>query len=809
MAVNPHLPAPATNSPQPTSHDFLRSKSLLIWASALLALLPLLLIACGGDDAPVAEEPAAQQSTAEAEQQADPEAAGTEVEQRATPRQRSAVGDDLATLLEDAAELERNGFLDDAATLYAAIISDPAFAARSEAERARVELTHVRLLLEIDDAAAAEQTLFDAESAGGSRSLAPVYQLLLARTSLALGEEDAALEALEAYAGAGGAAEAAVSELRGEILERAGRLEEAAAAYDAAAAVLGAPAAIVESALLRSGVALENAGLYLEARVRYERLAQISPWAGDDAFALHRSGAVSWELGEAQAAREAWIALIREFPWHWRALDAYGELLSRGVIVDGVLPGILFYRHGRLDDARAALLSVLVSEPAIEDSAVAEYYVAAINEDRGDDGGAIAGYLVAADRDPAGALADNALWWTARLLEEGDDLVAASAVYARLANSYPNSPFAEQASFLAAVLPSQNGDWATARGRLQSLALSLEPSPEKQEALLWLGKAKMETGDSQGALAAWDASAGINPTSYYGLRSISLAESLDRISEPLEISSLEADAERTAAWLKSLAGSAAPAMKIDESRPWQAGIELHAAGLDSAALAYFGVALGEWRLVPTALYEAAGELEALGLTHLSVESAIALLSLAAAEERAAAPPEVLQWAYPRAWRTLVDREATDQGIDPLLIYALIRQESRFNPAAGSVAGALGLTQVIPSTGAEIAAALEDDEFEVEALFLPATAIRYGTFYLGRQLDLFDGAIWASLAAYNAGPGNALRWAEASGDDQDRFYETISFAETRLYLQTVLENYSWYRALYGDGKLTLVSSGGER
>jgi soluble lytic murein transglycosylase len=127
---------------------------------------------------------------------------------------------------------------------------------------------------------------------------------------------------------------------------------------------------------------------------------------------------------------------------------------------------------------------------------------------------------------------------------------------------------------------------------------------------------------------------------------------------------------------------------------------------------------------------------------------------------------------------------------------VIRQESRFNPDAGSAAGALGLTQVIPPTAGDISAALADDSFNIDLLFRPERSIQYGAYYLGTQLTLFDGAPSLALAAYNGGPGNVFRW---SGDDTsidpDLFYESITFSETRAYVQLVLENYAWYQFIY--------------
>jgi soluble lytic murein transglycosylase len=113
----------------------------------------------------------------------------------------------------------------------------------------------------------------------------------------------------------------------------------------------------------------------------------------------------------------------------------------------------------------------------------------------------------------------------------------------------------------------------------------------------------------------------------------------------------------------------------------------------------------------------------------------------------------------------------------------------------SVANALGLTQVIPSTGASIAAALGHGDWETSDLFRPAVSLEFGAYYIGAQLERF-GSPLAALAAYNGGPANAAFWVEnARSDDPADFVEAVTFSETRGYVVIVMENYARYRELY--------------
>jgi soluble lytic murein transglycosylase len=226
-------------------------------------------------------------------------------------------------------------------------------------------------------------------------------------------------------------------------------------------------------------------------------------------------------------------------------------------------------------------------------------------------------------------------------------------------------------------------------------------------------------------------------------------------------------------------------------RPWQRGLELLLSGLQEEARDQFSALIDDAAAQPWLLYRLARALDAQGQTEMAARAAARLI-----EDRADAPPELLRLAYPSDYLDLVTAEAEANGFPPLLLLALVRQESFFRPDAESSADALGLTQVIPSTADEIAAQLAEADFTYVDLFRPNVSLRFGAHYLGSQLALFDGDIEAALAAYNGGPGNALRWQEIASGDPDLFLEAINFSETRAYVELVLEHYARYRYAYG-------------
>ena len=84
----------------------------------------------------------------------------------------------------------------------------------------------------------------------------------------------------------------------------------------------------------------------------------------------------------------------------------------------------------------------------------------------------------------------------------------------------------------------------------------------------------------------------------------------------------------------------------------------------------------------------------------------------------------------------------------------------------------------------------------EDLYRPVVSIPFGVSYLGRQRDYFNGDLYAALAAYNGGPGNAATWRPLADGDEDLFLEVIRFSETRNYIRYIYELYEIYVGLYG-------------
>lgn len=144
--------------------------------------------------------------------------------------------------------------------------------------------------------------------------------------------------------------------------------------------------------------------------------------------------------------------------------------------------------------------------------------------------------------------------------------------------------------------------------------------------------------------------------------------------------------------------------------------------------------------------------------------------------------------------------------EPALVLALIRQESEFDQAAISRAGARGLMQLMPDTAKGVAKKLGLGYSEAKLTSDPDYNVQLGTTYLAGLLDRYDGSYILSLAAYNAGPSRATAWIEQNGDprrkgtDPVEWIESIPFEETRTYVMRIAEGVVVYRHLLGQAEV---------
>ncbi|NJM95299.1 MAG: lytic transglycosylase domain-containing protein, partial [Acaryochloridaceae cyanobacterium CSU_5_19] len=173
-----------------------------------------------------------------------------------------------------------------------------------------------------------------------------------------------------------------------------------------------------------------------------------------------------------------------------------------------------------------------------------------------------------------------------------------------------------------------------------------------------------------------------------------------------------------------------------------------------------------------------------------------------AKEDPAPDPGYLQWRqhpgyqqalYPLAYLDAIQQWSPQRRLNPLLVIGLMRQESRFQANIRSVAGAIGLMQVLPETADWISLQAGLKTYQLEDT---KDNINLGTWYLDYTHRTYNDDAMLAIASYNAGPGNVDQWVKKiPPSNPDAFVEAIPFPETNTYVKSVLGNYWNYLRLY--------------
>lgn len=161
------------------------------------------------------------------------------------------------------------------------------------------------------------------------------------------------------------------------------------------------------------------------------------------------------------------------------------------------------------------------------------------------------------------------------------------------------------------------------------------------------------------------------------------------------------------------------------------------------------------------------------------------------------PEIIMKKLYPKSYSEYVVKYSEEYGVDPLLVYAVIKAESNFDNNVVSNSNAKGLMQLMDATADEVAEdVITDETFETDMLFDAETNIKIGTKYLSELLEKYDGNYYLATAAYNAGIGTVDKWIEEGiikPDGSD--IENIPYKETNNYVRKIIRDYGIYERLY--------------
>ncbi len=381
------------------------------------------------------------------------------------------------------------------------------------------------------------------------------------------------------------------------------------------------------------------------------------------------------------------------------------------------------------------------------------------------------------------ARAPEALLEKAKLLDKTNATVALQ-VRRSLVEKYPKSAEAaivawEQAKERAKVNDTQNA--------LVWVNLIANQNPDSDlapQALFWSGKWSAQLNQQQAANAAFQNVISRYPDSYYAWRSAALLGW--NVGDFDSVRQLTPTVVRPNLRPQLPAGS--DALK-----------ELYQLGQDEAAWTLWQAEFKN-RMQPTVAEQFTDGMMRIGVgDYLDGMFMVSFLHEREKPEEQAQFKALRQQAaywytlYPFPYLDTIQTWSQQRQLNPLLVTALIRQESRFMPKIRSDAGAVGLMQVMPDTAAYIASNIKLKTYKLDT---PEDSIKLGTWYLDHTHAEFNGNSMLAVASYNAGPGAVGDWVSTkAGQDADAFVEAIPFDETQGYVKSVFGNYWNYMRLY--------------
>jgi soluble lytic murein transglycosylase len=637
-----------------------------------------------------------------------------------------------------------------------------------------------------------------------------------------------------------GIIDAYVLDLRGDALFYTGDYSGAAIDYQAS---LNSPS-LLDSINLEMKLARSYAlsGDYTTALEIYDELYYRTNDENTRALIDLRKGGAYSALGRTDEATSTYMDAINNYPTSYSSYLALIELVDAGVVVDEYTRGIVDYYAGQYGVALAAFDRYLQNNP--DDPASALYYYGLTTSalggyeeaieywdeiitnysehDRWDDAWEEKGFtqwynlseysqsiqtlLDFAETAPTHPRASEFLFDAALVAERSGDFERAAELWERVINLYPGYENAQRALFLAGISRYRIGDYQGALTdflRHQTLSSTLE---DKAAAYLWIGKVQSALGDDEAARTSWEQAAGTDPTGYYSERARDILNGFPPFTPPQQFDiSTDFTAERTKAetWLRTTFGltddiELTGPGSLSNDPHIQRGSELWQLGLVSEARSEFEYLRLSLVSDAAQTYRLTNFLLDLGIYRSAILAVRQILDLALMDdaETITAPAYFNHVRFGTYFSDLIIPIAQEYGLHPLFLFSVTRQESLFESFIRSPAGAIGLMQIMPPTGEDIAKNLGwPTGYSERDLIRPLVNLTYGADYLDTQRNYFDGDLYAALAAYNGGPGNTIKWRNLAQEDPDLFLEVIRFPETRKYIRTIYEVFNIYRFIY--------------
>jgi soluble lytic murein transglycosylase len=625
------------------------------------------------------------------------------------------------------------------------------------------------------------------------------------------------------------------------------------AAKDYAGALEAYQAALVSpgldqglSAEIKAARTRADSGDYREAIAEYSAIYNKTSEAYLRALMDYLMGQAYTKLGEYDLANASYLDAVINYPSSYSSYEGLVILVNNGVAVNELDRGLVDYYAGQYGVALSAFDRYLYAFPEMHDGTVhyfkgltlralgnydaaiqewdvlitdhpeGPYWDAAWEEKAYTQWGYLERYPEAIDTllnfaaaAPNHTRAAEFIFDAGRVSEIQGELAPAIGYWERAAAQYPDSTWSFRALFLAGIAQYRLNEMALAADAFQRSLAHVNSSDERAAAYLWIGKANEALGDSDSARAALQLASDADRGNYYSIRAADLLEGWEPFHIPESGFSFEYDVEEERAqaetWLRTqfvISGpeplsSLSPALASDARMI--RGKELWALGeyedarneFEALRQAYVNDAEATYRLMHTYLE--------IGLYRSAIYAAKQIMTLAGLDEAGTllAPVYLSRIRFGVYFEDLFIDVADETDFETVFLLSVARQESLFEGFALSYAAARGLMQIVPDTGQYLADRFQwPPGYTADDLYRPYVSVRLGAQYLLEQRDLFDGDLYASLAAYNAGPGNSLAWKELAPDDPDLFLECVRFSQPRDYIRVIYWAFSNYRRLYG-------------
>jgi len=564
---------------------------------------------------------------------------------------------------------------------------------------------------------------------------------------------------------------------------------------------------LYQDVLLKKGLLLEMSGKKDEAIEIYRTL--YIEYACYDTAADAFSGLVRLGVIDGLSAKDLRdrVDNLYEADCYTACIGAIKEMAALLGTTESSLPNageISFikakcYYGARKYESAAALLERLgKNNPGIPETTLL-YWRAKAQDKLENDEGAITLFIEIFESNPKSTLADDSLYLAARTCEEIQDYDRALRYYKQYLTTYSHSTRIEDVTWYIAWIYYQEKEYELALEYFENLASRYRKKDGYPQYKYWQARCLEKLFHYEEAYAIYRTLVEDYPYTYYSYQA---GERLENMGYTISITPRDEEFDPnfwTAGFDRAVEFTSDERITSHLAK----ALDLIAMNRDDAAALELALVMDRATGDPELLVEVARLLRFSGDYYTPVLIVSRNFSHHLEEYSPGENDLYWQMKYPKAYEDEVLLLSQEFDMEPALIYSVMRAESLFQARVYSWAGAVGLMQIMPATGKEIADGMGIVDFETEDLLDYKTNLRFGVYYLSGLMDDFDNDVVYALCGYNGGPGNARKWKRTADPDMelDEIIENIPFSETRAYVKRILGYYRIYKTLYeGDSRI---------